>query len=174
MKPLTERKRVKNVTELAAALGVSRQAIYDWLKLSGHPVRTANGSYMVADWREWVAANGRDAQKSDSPDMSRERARKEAALAWRAEFRNREMQGEYWPREMVKRVCAQAIHGMKQRLFSGIPRLLALVKLAKDDETALTAVRGEMIQALRCMENCDWFKDDPNLPKSVRRIRRTD
>lgn len=64
---------VRNQSELATALGVSRQLIAWHIKQPGSPVRRADGRYCVEEWRKHFATKGRvdvhDQNYSDNEEL---------------------------------------------------------------------------------------------------------
>jgi hypothetical protein len=145
----------KSKVELAAALGVTRRSIHAWLKIPGNPGARSNGNYSVQEWRDWAMAHGRG--HDESPDLAGARLRGELLKNWRADFKNRELRGEYLPIKSVKVQTAQAIQAAKTRSFSGLPRLVSLIKLARDDASALDVAKKELESVWRQMEASEWF-----------------
>jgi len=85
----------KTVVELADLLGVTRRTITAWRKLAGAPQTLANGSFPVAEWREFVRVRG---LKTNQPITTNEEALKARKLL--AEVEERELKvairkGEY-------------------------------------------------------------------------------
>ena len=148
----------RNQSELARLLNVNRQLI-SWHAFKPEaPRRRADGRLDVKAWRLYLDTHARPGGASETPALTEARLQGELLSNWRREFRNRILQGEYLPKAEIFRVCGQAIQAAKTRSFSGLPRLVALVRLAKDDESALKSAREEMIAVWRAMESCDWFK----------------
>lgn len=63
----------KNKVELAAALGVNRRTINNWVKIPGNPGTRPNGRYCVSEWREFKQKHGRfgddQADEFDQPQL---------------------------------------------------------------------------------------------------------
>lgn len=158
---------VRTKVELAEALGCSRRTLANWMKLPEHPKTHPDGRYDVGEWRAFARSRGTLPSGGVAEDALPEMDTVGAALQgqlltnWRKEFLNRKLQGEHWPKAQIRLVCAQAIQAAKTRSFSGLPRLVTLVRLAKGEEEALKAARAEMISVWRQMETCEWFKPDP-------------
>jgi hypothetical protein len=148
----------QNKVELAGIMGVDRKTIDRWLKLPGAPGARSNGKYSVAEWKEWANREDRGSDDDAALDISAAKLHGENLKNWRIAFKNAEMQAQYWPKDVIRRVCAQAIQAAKTRSFSGLPRMVAVIKLAKDDDAALEAARKEMIQVWKQMESVDWFQ----------------
>lgn len=83
-----ERKLARSRDELAQILGCSTITVARMLKERGNPGRTANGSYVVADWREYyderkdssddaLALSGEDRSRLGAARIRREEARAE-------------------------------------------------------------------------------------------------
>jgi hypothetical protein len=76
----------KTVVELASLLGVTRRTIHTWQKMDGAPKTQANGSFPVAEWREFVRVRG---LKTNQPVITNEEALKARKLL--AEVEEREL-----------------------------------------------------------------------------------
>src|SRR5690554_4746861 len=64
-----------NLTELASALGVTRQSIHRWRKMENAPLPAANGLHSVFAWRQFMAENGLEGGTATT-DMEALKARK--------------------------------------------------------------------------------------------------
>ncbi|HAB18239.1 MAG TPA: hypothetical protein PLX89_07690 [Verrucomicrobiota bacterium] len=60
----------KNQVELAAILGVTRQTLYNWLRVDGNPGVRSNGTLEIEAWRHWADTTGR---KSTSSNLAKDR-----------------------------------------------------------------------------------------------------
>lgn len=90
-----------NLTELASALGVTRQSIHRWRKMQNAPLPTANGLHSVIAWRQFMAANGLEGGTAPA-DMEALKARKLLADIEDRELRIAVRKKEYVPLEQVK------------------------------------------------------------------------
>jgi len=147
----------RNQKNLAEILGLSRQVVNYLARQADAPRPRKDGRLVIAEWQNYIQTRG----TGEATDLSAAKLRGEVLNNWRKEFRNAALQGKYWPKDDVRRVCAQAIQSAKTRSFSGLPRLVTLTRLAKTEEDALKAAREEMIAVWRAMESCDWFKPEP-------------
>lgn len=60
---------VKNYTELAAILGITRRALQDWRKKEGAPKPATNGNHDVVAWKAFqVRIDGKGAEKIEDPE----------------------------------------------------------------------------------------------------------
>lgn len=118
-----------NYSELANALGVTRQAINAWRKLDGAPEPASNGTHDVAVWREFVKQRGLKSGDAPSDVESSLKARKLLAEVMEREFRLKIKQGEYVLLEDVKTRWAfhvgQATALLRKRLENELPPLLS-------------------------------------------------
>jgi len=118
-----------NYSELADALGVSRQSIHAWRKLEGAPEPNANGTHDVAAWREFVKQRGLKSDEPASDVESALKARKLLAEVMEREFRLKVKQGEYVLMDDVRTRWAyhvgQAVALLRKRLENEIPPILS-------------------------------------------------
>ena len=118
-----------NYSELADALGVTRQAVNAWRKLEGAPEPATNGSHDVAIWREFVKDRGLKGSEVVSDEESSLKARKLLAEVMEREFRLKIKQGEYVLLDDVKTRWAfhigQATALLRKRLENELPPLLS-------------------------------------------------
>ncbi len=88
--------------ELAAAIGVSRQTIYNWQKIDGCPSARTNGNYKVEEWAAFGAEVS--AKCLDAPNASEKaqlEARKLKVQCERLEFQFACERGEWTPNEII-------------------------------------------------------------------------
>jgi hypothetical protein len=155
--PLPSANFAKNYAALADAVGRSRQSLVVLAERQDAPKPRPDGRHSISDWQKFLARHG---DESEPQALADARLRGEVLDNMRKELRLAALQREFIPKVEVFRVCGQAIQAAKTRSFSGLPRLVTLTRLAKDDEAALKAAREEMIAVWRSMESCDWFKPE--------------
>jgi len=118
-----------NYSELADALGVSRQAIHSWRKMDGAPQANANGTHDVAAWREFIKAKDLKSGEPSTDLESSLKARKLLAEVMEREFRLKVKQGEFVPVEEVKTRWAyhvgQAVALLRKRFENELPPILS-------------------------------------------------
>ncbi len=119
----------KTVVELANLLGVTRRTISSWQKMEGVPKPLANGSFPVAEWREFVRVRG---LKTNMPVTTNEEALKARKLL--AEVEERELKvaikkGEFVLLEEVRRSwltqVGKAIALLRAKFESELPPILS-------------------------------------------------
>lgn len=119
----------KTVVELSNLLGVTRRTISSWQKMEGAPKPLANGSFPVAEWREFVRVRG---LKTNLPVTTNEEALKARKLL--AEVEERELKvaikkGEFVLLEEVRRSwltqVGKAIALLRAKFESELPPILS-------------------------------------------------
>ncbi len=119
----------KTVVELSNLLGVTRRTISSWQKIEGSPKPLANGSFPVAEWREFVRVRG---LKTNLPVTTNEEALKARKLL--AEVEERELKvaikkGEFVLLEEVRRSwltqVGKAIALLRAKFESELPPILS-------------------------------------------------
>jgi len=85
----------KTVLELSNLLGVTRRTIATWQKLEGAPKALTNGSFPVAEWREFVRVRGLKTNKPATTNEEALKARKLLAEVEERELRVAVKKGEY-------------------------------------------------------------------------------
>lgn len=117
-----------NLTELASALGVTRQSVHRWRKMENAPQPAANGLHSVIAWRQFMAEN--DLEGGTAPtDMEALRARKLLADIEDRELRVALRKGEYVSLEEVRLTwttqVGRAIALMRAKFESELPPILS-------------------------------------------------
>ena len=117
-----------NLTELASALGVTRQSIHRWRKMENAPLPAANGLHSVLAWRQFMAENGLEGGTATT-DMEALKARKLLADIEDRELRLALRKGEYVALEEVRlewtTQVGKAIALMRAKFESELPPILS-------------------------------------------------
>jgi DNA-binding transcriptional regulator YiaG len=117
---------VRDLTDLARVLGVTRQTLYAWRKKPDAPQPAANGTHDVVAWRDFI--NKHDLKAGLSPDAEVLKARKLLAEIEDRELKVAIKKGEYVPAEQVKEEwtsrIGKAISLLRARFENELPPLL--------------------------------------------------
>jgi hypothetical protein len=130
----------KTVVELANLLGVTRRTLTAWRKLEGAPATLANGSFPVADWREFVRVRG---LKTNQPVTTSEEALKARKLL--AEVEERELKVALRKGEYV------LLSDVRRDWLVGVGKAVALLR-AKFENELPPILSGRDAQGIR--EEC--------------------
>lgn len=129
-----------NFVELAAILGVTRQAVHTWKRMEGAPQAAANGLHDVAAWREFMRSKGLKGGEPSSDIETSLKARKLLAEVEERELRLAVRRGELIEVEKVlgewTRQVGRSRALMEARLLNELPPVLC----GKD----AVGIRGEM------------------------------
>lgn len=139
---------VRDVTELAATLSVSRQTIHAWLKRKGAPKPQADGSHVVAEWRQFIESHGlKGATQHDSEAL---KARKLLAEIEDRELRVALKRGVYVVKGEVEAEWHRRMAVLKNLLYAKLtlelPPLCAgqdAIEIQQMNQAALDAVLTE-------------------------------
>lgn len=117
-----------NFVELAAILGVTRQAIHAWKRMEGAPQAAANGLHDVAAWREFMRAKGLKGGEPGTDVETSLKARKLLAEVEERELRLAVRRGELIEVEKVRgewtRQVGRVRALMEARLLNELPPVL--------------------------------------------------
>lgn len=130
----------KTVVELAGLLGVTRRTISSWQKLEGAPRATSNGSFLVAEWREFVRARG---LKTNQPVITSEDALKARKLL--AEVEEREI------KVGIRKGAFVLLADVRQEWLTQVGKAVALLR-AKFESELPPILSGKDAQGIR--EEC--------------------
>lgn len=129
-----------NFVELAAILGVTRQAVHSWKRMKGAPEPASNGLHDVAAWREFMRAKGLKGGEPVSDIETSLKARKLLAEVEERELRLAVRRGELIEVEKVRgewtRQVGRARALMEARLLNELPPVLC--------GNDAVGIRGEM------------------------------
>jgi len=153
---------VKNQHELAKVLCVTRKSIQRWLKEPGNPGTQADGRYSIIAWQTWANAMGkRCALPDEQLSQTNLKAKQILLQNQKLEFEIAILMDKHVPRDVIKRVWTQLVNAAKTRSFSGVSRLVTLIRLAPDTSAANEIAREEMIDIWREMERAEWYSPQP-------------
>lgn len=134
----------RSLSELAGILGVSRQSLYNWNKMEDAPKPNANKTLDVIAWRQFMRANGLNAQRSFTDKNEALKARKLLAEVEERELKTSLLKGDYIPLEQVKLEWTTQIGRTRALLESRFLNELPPVLVGKD----AVAIRGELEKVL--------------------------
>ena len=144
----------KNKVELAGLLGISRRTLDNWRKSPGAPEPLSNGTYPVAEWREFARTKGKHGGTATDPAHINEAALKARKLL--AEVEERELRvaikrGQYVLIETVRREwighVAQATGILRAKFENELPPILSGL-----DATGIqNECRKAIDEVLRCL-----------------------
>ena len=130
----------KNSTDLASLLGVTRRTLNTWKKMEGAPRATSNGSFLVAEWREFVRARG---LKTNQPVITSEDALKARKLL--AEVEEREI------KVGIRKGAFVLLADVRQEWLTQVGKAVALLR-AKFENELPPILSGKDAQGIR--EEC--------------------
>jgi predicted DNA-binding transcriptional regulator AlpA len=140
---------VRDLTDLARVLGVTRQTIYGWRKKADAPQPASNGSHDVVAWRDFIAKH--DLKAGLSPDAEVLKARKLLAEIEDRELKVAIKKGEYVPLDLVKEEwtsrIGKAISLLRARFENELPPLLVGLN-APEIQTRCAAAIDDVCAAL--------------------------
>jgi len=138
----------KDVTDLAVILGVTRQTVHTWLKRKGAPKAQADGSHVVAAWRQFIEVNG--LKGSTQHDSEALKARKLLAEVEDRELRVALKRGIYVLKGDVEAEWHRRMAVLKNLLYAKLtlelPPLCAgrdAIEIQQMNQTALDAALTE-------------------------------
>ncbi|PTY03329.1 hypothetical protein DB346_05465 [Verrucomicrobia bacterium LW23] len=119
----------KNLVELAAILGVTRRTLCSWQKLPGAPRPQSNGTWSMAEWREFVRTRGLKARVTSAGNEEALKARKLLAEVEERELKVAIRKGEYVPLAEVRaawmRAIGKATEQLRARFENELPPILS-------------------------------------------------
>ena len=142
----------KNLTELAAVLGVSRKSLTRWRESADFPPPRSDGRFEVAQVREWIAANakcsgsGRDVPLGDVPaDLAglsyMELKQREIIVKIKIqELELAQKRKELVSLEEAKEICVEILKPISQRL-KNMAALLGIRANPSDPTGAKTVLK---------------------------------
>lgn len=139
-----------NKVELAAALGVDRRTITNWLRVPGNPGARSNGKYHVPTWKAWALKQGKAPLGTDA------RSLKEQLTAIQIERQRHKLKVEQRQHVPVKDVeamgarLAAAIRKVVTTLHREAPDLEMRTK--EEIEVRLRAKEDEIVAQLYGLE----------------------
>lgn len=143
---------VKNLTELAAVLGVSRKSLTRWRESADFPLPRSDGRFEIAQVREWIAANakcsgsGRDVPLADVPaDLAglsyMELKQREIIVKIKIqELELAQKRKELVSLEEAKEICVEILKPISQRL-KNMAALLGIRANPSDPTGAKTVLK---------------------------------
>jgi len=136
---------VTTYIELARFLGVSRQSLNRWKKISGSPNAKSDGRHSVKEWREFMKSQDLSGQSHDLDSL---KARDLLAKIEEREFKNAVKRGEYVSVEEVRlawsSLTAKALQQLEKALCDELPPILAgmdPIEIRQKNEEQLNEVR---------------------------------
>lgn len=151
---------VKNQVALANVLGVERKTVQRWRKEPGNPGARPNGTYSVAEWREYAKAKGHKFD-DDSNDINATKAKAEQVVIQnkRLLVKYGKEKGDLIPKTLAKQVFAKLLLGAKQRSYASIIRFVTLARMFPSTTEAAEAVRKEMDEIWNALSDpSTWMK----------------
>jgi len=137
----------KDITELARALGVARQTLYEWRKNPDAPQAAANGSHDVIAWRDFITKH--DLKASLAPDTEALKARKLLAEIEDRELKVALKKGQYVLKAEVEAEWFRRFAVLKSLLYSKLTLETPPLSVGKDAIGIQQINQNGLDQALR-------------------------
>ena len=148
---------VPSQTALAAAIGVSREAIRLWKREPGNPGLTKDRRYDVAAWDEWASKRGDQGNVAGEKKADWEIKRLKI-MCERLQFEMEITKGNYSLNSDIERWVSDVVTNMKSLLLQMPSKLAPQVVALEDPAEAEAMIRKEIDDALTKLHEGSWDK----------------